>query len=475
MPKRQSQAVTLARVSSKSQEDGYSLDAQTKLIRGYCAKNKLDIEKEFRISETASKNERRKVFREMLSEMRKNKINHLVVEKTDRLTRNFKDAVIIDDWLESNENRRLHMVKESLIIHKYAKSDAKLMWNIFLAIAKKYTDNLREEAMKGWDEKLAQGWMPSTPPPGYKTVTENGRKIHVINEETGFIIEHAFKFYLQPDESISSTAVELELCGLTSSKGKPLTKSYVHKMLSNKFYVGTIQFNGKEYAGAQEPLIEKKLFDKVQRKLTRKTAPRAKKNFLFKSLVHCGMCGGVITWQTQKGHNYGTCHKKNSTCKGYRYPREDRLEEQVLYQLEKIIDPDHKTFCTLKSLLIQKSNPFDTADITAMKKQLTGQIRRIERMLNSLYDDKLLGIIDDNSYKKKSTELKTRISKIESRLQDLEKFISRIDNIDIRKSKHAIRKLYERCTISEKRMILQELFTLESDQGVINIGLKATP
>ncbi|QQR53282.1 recombinase family protein [bacterium] len=91
------------------------------------------------------------------------KIYHLAVEKTDRLTRNFKDSVAIDDWLAKDEDRMLHAVKEGLLLHKNSKSDVKFMWNIHLAVAKKYTDNLREEAMKGWAEKLAQGWLPAPP------------------------------------------------------------------------------------------------------------------------------------------------------------------------------------------------------------------------------------------------------------------------------------------------------------------------
>src|SRR5665213_695509 len=205
--------VALARVSSKAQEDeGYSLDAQLKLIRSYCKDNKLNVISEFRISETASKNEQRSVFREMLTYINKNNVAHLVVEKTDRLTRNMRDAVVVDDWLDKNDQRRLHMVKESLIIHRHAKSDVKLMWNIYLAFAKKYTDNLREEAMKGWDEKLAQGWMPAPPPPGYKTITENSKKIHVINEETATVVERAFKLYLEPGQSISTITDELAEC-----------------------------------------------------------------------------------------------------------------------------------------------------------------------------------------------------------------------------------------------------------------------
>lgn len=173
----QSNTVILARVSSKSQEDeGYSLDSQLKLLQGYCDKNGLTVVKTFKITETASKEQSRKVFHELLAFINKKGIYHLAIEKTDRLTRHFRDAVAIDDWLQKDEERRLHAVKESLLLHKDAKSDVKFMWNIHLAVAKKYTDNLREEAMKGWAEKLAQSWLPAPPPPGYKTVISNGKR-----------------------------------------------------------------------------------------------------------------------------------------------------------------------------------------------------------------------------------------------------------------------------------------------------------
>ena len=69
--------VAFARVSSKAQEEeGYSLDAQLKVLKQYCREHKLDVVTEFRISETASKNERRTVFREMLHYIEKNKITN---------------------------------------------------------------------------------------------------------------------------------------------------------------------------------------------------------------------------------------------------------------------------------------------------------------------------------------------------------------------------------------------------------------
>ena len=194
-----SNTVILARVSSKSQEDeGYSLDAQLKLLMGYCLKNNLTVVRVFKIAETASKQQSRKIFHELLTYLSKANVYHLAVEKTDRFTRNFRDAVAIDEWLDQDDNRRLHAVKENLLLHKNAKSDVKFMWNIHVSVAKKYTDNLREEAMKGWAEKLAQGWLPSTPPPGYMTITENGKHIHVPNPETKDSMIRMFKTYLQP-------------------------------------------------------------------------------------------------------------------------------------------------------------------------------------------------------------------------------------------------------------------------------------
>jgi site-specific DNA recombinase len=263
-----SSAVILARVSSKAQEDeGYSLDSQLKLLKGYCDNKGLRVVKTFKITETASKQQERKTFHELLAYISANEVYHLAVEKTDRFTRNLRDAVAIDDWLEADKNRMLHAVKENLLIHKEAKSDVKFMWNIHLAVANKYTNNLREEAMKGWAEKLAQGWLPSSPPIGYVTVVKNGKRIHVPDKATKASVRKAFEMYLDPNHSIATITEEMKKMGLGSRKGRPFVKSYVQKLLTNPFYIGINRFNGKDYPGAQEHLISKSLFDAVQQKM----------------------------------------------------------------------------------------------------------------------------------------------------------------------------------------------------------------
>lgn len=466
-------SVALARVSSRSQEDGYSLDAQCKLLRGYCEDNTLRLIREFRISETASKNEQRKTFRELLEYIEDRKIDHLIVEKTDRLTRNFRDAVVVDDWLEQDENRRLHMVKEGLIIHKRAKSDAKLMWNIYLAIAKKYTDNLREEAMKGWDEKLAQGWMPSQPPAGYKNARQNSRTIHVINEDTAFMIERGFRLFMEPGQCVRTIAQEFRECGLVNSKNRPYAESAVHKILRNPYYVGTICFNRKYYPGAHEPLIDDDLFRAVQKKLSRRNSSRAMKhNVLLRGFIVCTTCKHMVTWSCQKGRYYGACPRRTEMCKGFSNLRLDRAELAVIDHIDQLNDRDHKIFRELKKILIDRKRPFSDVDIEKILKMQRSQVRKLEIMSNNLYDDKLAGDIDAETYIEKSTYYAQRIKRLLSKIEHVEGYRADKYASYPGSSKHALKKIYVQGNKTEKRIILNHLFSMSMVYGKLVISDK---
>ena len=456
-----SNAVILARVSSKAQEDeGYSLDSQLKLLRRYCEEKELTVVRVFKIAETASKEQSRRVFHELLIYIQKEKIHHLAVEKTDRLTRNFRDAVAIDDWLEKDANRRLHAVKESLLLHKEAKSDVKFMWNIYLAFAKKYTDNLREEAMKGWAEKLAQGWLPSSPPPGYMTVTENGKRIHVPNPETVPLVRRAFTLMTLPHHSIASITNEMAAMGLTTSKGRSFVKSHVHRILTNPFYIGTNHFDGKDYPGAQEPIISQELFDAVQQKLHGKGSHgRRKHNPLFKGVMRCGDCHGLVTWQLQKGRFYGACQRRSDACKGNRFLREDYLEQSIISQLEGISDSEGKVLKTLTALVSLEL----PQNVGLYRKRITSelekQLARAKTMDEALYEDKLLGSISDERYRMKHQQFADQIAEIQERLDRLTEVRPKEQHkASGPKTRNPVLRLYLQSSVNQKRAIIAKAF-----------------
>jgi DNA invertase Pin-like site-specific DNA recombinase len=137
----------------------------------------------FKISESASGKQVRKLFNEMLQYVLKHDIHVICVEKIDLLTRNLKDATAVSDWIQEDERRQVHFVKENFIAGKNTRAHENLVWNMKVSISRFYTDNLSEEVRKGQKEKIAQGWLPTKPPLGYKTVGDKGKKIHIVDEE----------------------------------------------------------------------------------------------------------------------------------------------------------------------------------------------------------------------------------------------------------------------------------------------------
>jgi DNA invertase Pin-like site-specific DNA recombinase len=184
------ECIILCRVSSREQEiDGYSLPAQEKFLKEYTEREGLSVKKVFSISESASGKKQRQLFNEMIAYVKKNSIKIIVCEKVDRFTRNFKDMVAIDAWLEEDAERQIRFVKNSLILHKNSRSQEKLNWGMQVLISKNYIDNLSEEVKKGQKEKIEQGWLSSRPPVGYVTTGEKGHKTHIIDPKKAPLVK----------------------------------------------------------------------------------------------------------------------------------------------------------------------------------------------------------------------------------------------------------------------------------------------
>ena len=185
-------AVLYARVSSKEQErEGFSIPAQLKLLREYAATQGQTIAQEYVDIETAKRTGRTS-FGEMVAQLRANsKIRIVLVEKTDRLYRNLKDWVTLDEL-----DVEVHLVKEGAVLSRESRSSEKFMHGIKVLMAKNYIDNLSEEARKGMAEKAEQGFWPSYAPLGYRNVTgANGKKMIAADPDLAPIIVRLFEWY----------------------------------------------------------------------------------------------------------------------------------------------------------------------------------------------------------------------------------------------------------------------------------------
>lgn len=466
-------SVILARVSSKGQEDeGYSLDSQVKLMQGYAEGRGLPVARIFKITESASKSVQRNIFKEAIAYIEENGIKHLIIEKVDRHVRNLHDAVATHDWLMADENKRVHFVKDSLVMHKNSRSQEWLNWGIRVVMSKNYIDNLREEAMKGWAEKLAQGWLPGVPPPGYMTVTENGKRIHVPNPETKSLIQAVFKKYLEPSQSLITITKEMDLMGVRTRKGRPHVTERVRQLLMNPFYIGINRHNGKDYPGAQEPLISKDLFKAVQLKMHGgRPLVYVKHNSVFKGLIRCEDCGTLVTWQLHKGRYYGVCKRTGAACKQGKMLREDRIEEMVTERLEGLVCPSPEIIkWVANAMKSQRKDSIENRE--KLLASIQTQIDRISRMDDGLYDDKLAGAITQERYEEKHEQFVSQTTELNKRLSKLDKAAARQleQRLVLLELSQKAAQLYPRKSSEQKRIIVSNLFSnLTLKDGTLSV------
>lgn len=405
--------VIFCRVSSKEQEiEGYSLQSQEKLLSEYAQARNSSVIKVFSISESASGSVQRNTFKQMLEFLTKNNVKILIVEKTDRLTRNHKDAVAINDWVNEDAERQVHFVKENFYLHKESRSNEKFVWNIKVSVGEYYLDNLSEEVKKGQKEKLAQGWFPAKPPLGYKTVGEKGKRIHVIDDSTKHYALKMFQCYNSGDYSVKSLSNLLYKEGLRSINGNKVPHSRIHKYLKDPFYIGINVWNKKEYPGKQEHLIDKDMFEAVQERMTGRTAPRYRKhNHLFRGLIKCLNCNGTITWEVQKGYVYGHCNH-HKTCNQKKWSKEPEVEEQLVECFSKmqIVDRDLIDWI-IKAL--KESHKDEIAYYKEAVENIVLQEEKVKQRLSKLFDAKLDGTVDEAFYNQKYKEYTDERTKLE--------------------------------------------------------------
>tara|TARA_R110002073_G_scaffold123819_1_gene267610 strand:+ start:577 stop:2148 length:1572 start_codon:yes stop_codon:yes gene_type:complete len=412
--------ILYARVSSKEQErEGFSISAQLKLLREYAAREGFVIEHEFVDAETA-KSAGRSGFDEMVGFFRDNADTHrlLLVEKTDRLYRNFKDYVTIDEL-----DLDIHLVKEGAVLGPNARSSEKFIHGIKVLMAKNYCDNLSEETKKGMREKARQGGWPGRAPHGYRNAEgTNGKRAIEPDPEFAPIIRGLFEWYATGDHSTREATQKLRDDGLVFRKSKGmLPKSTVHQILRNPFYMGEFNWSGERYQGVHEPLISRDLWQRVQDILTGRFAKRhrkAKHDFAFSRLIECGHCGGGMVGEIKKG-KYIYYH-----CTGYKgkcpepYTRQEVLEEKFGEVLRGLtFDNDILAWVTqaLRESHVDEKQCHNEAII-----RLQAEYNRLQNRIETAYEDKLDGRINVAYFDKKSAEWRTEQDRIQRIIKEHE-------------------------------------------------------
>jgi len=455
-------AVIYARVSSKEQEkEGYSIPAQIKLLKDYAAQEGISVTQEYIDVETA-KTTGRAAFGEMVAYLRAHPmVRILLVEKTDRLYRNLKDWVTIDEL-----DAEIHFPKEGVILSRESRSSEKFMHGIKVLMAKNYIDNLSEEARKGQLEKAEQGVWPTKAPLGYRNITgTDGRKTIEADPEVASIVSKLFSWYATGEHSLKDVTRLARAEGLVYKKsGNKVPVSTVHTILRNRIYTGQFDWNGKRYEGKHEPLVTIDLWERVQGVMdgrNTKKPKRSKHNFAFSGLIACAKCGCSVVGEIKKQkYIYYHCTGYADKCQGEpascrrKHVREEILEKQFTDMLGRLHFDDEVLDWVRDAL--HASHADERREHEEAIKRLEAENKRLGDRINAMYVDKLDGRVDTAFFDKMSEEWReeqNRCLREIERHQHAEKSYMN-EGIQLLELARNAQSLFERQDAREKRRLL---------------------
>ena len=297
-------AVLLARVSTKEQEEGYSIAAQKHRLQQYCERKGFDIIRTFELVESSTMGDR-KDFMEMLKFIkRQSGTVALVADKVDRVQRSFKEFPMLDSLIQTGKIE-LHFNTENYIIHKDSVSQERLMWSIGVVMAQSYVDSLSDNVKRSIDQKLRIGEWIGTAPIGYlNSRDERGRSTVIIDEFRSPLIRRMFEEYATGEHTLADLTRKAKEWGLRNARGNQgeLAKAQVHRLIQNPFYYGEMEVKGKKYPHVYQPIITKELFDACQAVRLgwhKKPFKYAEKDYVFRGLMTCATTGRTITADTK--------------------------------------------------------------------------------------------------------------------------------------------------------------------------------
>jgi site-specific DNA recombinase len=459
-------AIIFARVSSKDQEDGHSLDAQIQSCFEYAIKKEFKVLEQFRVVESSTANGRPE-FSKMVDFVKKQQEKVVVLcYCVDRLQRDFDEQYFELQKLIKLGKLEIHFIKNEFIEHKDMDSSAKFRKNLDVLLANDYRNKISDNVKRSNRKKLEEGTILGDSPIGYlntKRIDKKKEKVEVcIDPERGHLVKKMFEEYATGLHSMEDLRLMANEDGLKSKRGYELSKSHIEKILGNPFYYGYMLYNGILYKHIHPTLISKDLFDECQevRSGRRKTkSKRTQQPFVLKGMLKCQHCACSYSPELKKGrYVYMRPTKSKGEC-SYCYHLNENV---VLSQIEDVLKgmkiPQHILNDVADEL--KKSSDKEYQHQVSEGQRLQQQYQTLQTRIKRARELYLDASIAKEEFDEMMTGLQVERQNVEARLQ-------RLSNADNSFNKNVMtifelaskaHDLFKSSELEEKRRIIALVF-----------------
>lgn len=444
-PERQKLRVAAyARVSTNSDEQRTSLDAQKTYYESYIRANPdWDFAGLYYDSGiTGTKKDIREGLMHMLEDCRRGKIDHVMVKSISRLARNTVDTLeIVRELTELGIS--IFFEKENINTQSM---NGELFLSILSSLAQSESASISKNEKWSIQKRFEQGaYIIACPPYGYKNV--NGH-MEIVPEEAE-VVRFVFSQYISGCGTFQISKM-LTQKGILPRRSSRWNSSVINDMLRNEKYIGDVLFQ-KTYSDEQfnrhinngdvtqyhvkdhhDPIINREDFDKAQALMKHnsyvcgnaKGTSKYKNRYAFSGIVFCGECGEkckrrIHATKTEKYPMYACMtHLFDKERCGQLAIDEACLEAAFTTMMNKLIRYHGKVLKPLLDSLRKNGQQANQRRVEKIKHFLEDYSEN-QRRLGDLYDK---GYLDSDTYRERKAHAETKIEELtaeQARLQEI--------------------------------------------------------
>lgn len=423
-------AALYVRVSTEGQaEEGYSIEAQKKLLSAWCITKEIEDYEFFIDAGFSGSNTERPALRKMLSDAEKGFLSVVVVYKLDRLSRSQKDTLyIIEDVLNKYDVGFVSLTENM----DTSTPIGRAMLGILSAFAQLERETIKIRTRMGMKERVKSGlWMGGGKIPfGYDYDETKGILVPNSDAET---VREIYRLFL---EGHSPNFIALTL-GLKYEK-------LVVQILKRITNTGVILYNGEEYQGKHEAIVDRDTYNRaIEQFSLRKRGVSNSSRHLLSGLVYCGECGARMRYQKWGQNGYKlTCYSQQSSKPYLVHDPDCKMEKVWADEVESEV---LKEVFTIGIEEKEKNEPREK------KKESI----RIERKLKRLYElwsegnDTLYELIKDTEKKLEETVTKEK--------EEEKKLANTTQKLEVLRQIKNVSDIWEKLKNEEKRALLRSV------------------
>lgn len=441
-------------------DESSSIQSQKMIIDSFAKFNNLKIVKHYVDDGYSGGNFDRPGFQEMIKDIESGKINCVITKDLSRLGREmYKTGKYIEEYFLE------HGVRYIAINDSYDSNIGDSMLGIRLSVNDLYLRDVSKKVKTSLRAKQNRGdYIGSFPLYGYKKDPDDRHKL-IVDEEVREVVELIYDLALEgksPNkiaETLTLKKIPIPIVHKKEPRAKDVTENdgygiwkrqTIFSILTNQMYIGNmvqnthnkISYNSKKLRktdssehiivpDTHEAIISKEVFFKVQDILNDRTSERKtdqQLEYLLGGLLYCKDCGRSIRISKdvlkKSIRHYTQCNLytrkgKFGVCSSHRV-NYDWLEEDVIEYLQDVCE----MFCKHYDF----NEVEDNSESIVIKniKDINKKIEKVQNTLNthkttidSLYMDKVHGLVDEDMYKRIYDKTKLEMNKLENELNNL--------------------------------------------------------